>query len=228
MISTPQTVHKHTATKLGGHNHFVAHSLPALLFAMLIMLGTLSCGSGYNYKEKTDAERKESYHKELTTTDLSLFELKGNVQQVVYPNGFLSQYVSGTENKPDTVSFSASGVASFFTLVNGDTLKPVRMTNGAIVQLMGKGQNSVSFNYSEEGEPVSWAANMSGKESKLNITYVDNQVSRIKAEEDTPAFSATVKILQSDEIGNWTKRQIQYTEGEKKTTVTQSRQIVYY
>lgn len=194
--------------------------------ALLFMLG--SCGSSFNYKEKTQEERKEEYHKELSTRDLSLFELIGNAKEVVYPEGFLQQYVTSLPKQADTVRFSANGACTFATLVNGDTLKPVRMTDGSVVSLSGKKDYAVMFAYNEENQVEKWTLQQGGASIDYTFTIKEKDICSVKAPSATPALDATIKILERDELGNWTKREMQFNADGKTQKVVQTRAIIYY
>lgn len=194
--------------------------------ALLFTLG--SCGSSFNYKEKTQEERKEEYHKELSTRDLSLFELIGNAKEVVYPEGFLQQYVVSLPKHADTVRFSANGACCFATLVNGDTLKTARMTDGSVVSLSGKKDYAVMFAYNEENKVEKWTVQQGGANIEYNLALQDKDICSVKAPSATPALDATIKIMKRDELGNWTKREMQYNADGKTQKVVQTRQIIYY
>lgn len=200
----------------------LATTAAALVFALW------SCGNKYNYKEKTDAERKETYHKELATKDLSLFEITGNAKEVIYPEGFLSQYLAQMPAEPDTVRFTATGAASFSTVVNGDSLHAIRMTDGAIVSLAGHKNCSVNFGYNDDNQADKWTLMNGASPIEYAITYTDGQVSKVAAPQADPAVTISVKILQKDELNNWTKREIQSTSDGQTTKRVQTRQIIYY
>lgn len=194
----------------------------------MLALSLWSCGSKYNYKEKTAAERKETYHKELTTKDLSLFEVTGNAKEVIYPEGFLSQYLAQMPSEPDTVRFTATGAATFSTIVKGDTLHAIRMTDGAIVSLAGRKDCSITFGYNADNQVETWTLTSAASPIEYAIAYTDGEVSKVSAPQADPAIAISVKILQRDELSNWTKREIQSTIGGQTTKRVQTRQIIYY
>lgn len=193
-----------------------------------LVLSLWSCGSKYNYKEKTAAERKETYHKELTTKDLSLFEVTGNAKEIIYPEGFLSQYLPQMPSEPDTVRFTATGAATFSTIVKGDTLHAIRMTDGAIVSLAGRKDCSITFGYNADNQVETWTLTSAASPIEYAIAYTDGEVSKVSAPQADPAIAISVKILQRDELSNWTKREIQSTIGGQTTKRVQTRQIIYY
>ncbi len=193
-----------------------------------LALSLWSCGSKYNYKEKTAAERKETYHKELTTKDLSLFEVTGNAKEIIYPEGFLSQYLPQMPSEPDTVRFTATGAATFSTIVKGDTLHAIRMTDGAIVSLAGRKDCSITFGYNADNQVETWTLTSAASPIEYAIAYTDGEVSKVSAPQADPAIAISVKILQRDELSNWTKREIQSTIGGQTTKRVQTRQIIYY
>lgn len=190
----------------------------AILAASLIVLA--GCKKSYNPVEKTPEQRAEDYHKYLTTTDLSLFELKGNVLKVVYPDGFLGQYLDGMSAGADTIEFSANGMCSPVFVVNGDSLKPVRNVEGEIMQFAGE-KTQVTFVYGEDGKTTLWQ----GTTEKIQLEFTDGMVSEINKDNGTDKSKASIKVTATDNIGNWTTRQITYPHGKK---TVQKREIMYY
>lgn len=88
--------------------------LCAAIIATILMTG--ACGKRAPvYKEKTQQERHESYHRDLTTADLRMFGLKGNVMTLTsgelqlefMPNGMLSRATLGGDSL--TIERNSSG-----------------------------------------------------------------------------------------------------------------------
>lgn len=181
------------------HNFFV--TTVAALVATVAFLA--ACTKTNNYKEKTEAERSEDYHKNLSTPDLSLFELKGNVRRVVYNNGIEPCFLVSDNmgEKADTVCFSVGGLCEAILLQGGDTLMAVRNTEGKITDFFKTSDEEivVSFLYDEEGNVI------------LN----------------QPSSGVRIKVLSTDDVGNWTRREVALGDN-RESGEEQKREISYY
>lgn len=207
--------HPTLSTKLKG--------LGAVLLATVAMLFVAGCKGNSAPAEKTPEQIAEEFHKNLSTTDLNLLELRGNVKQVVYPNGFISQYIATPEAKADTISFSPAGFCDINLTIGRDSLRTVRNQEGRTMLLQGNTDNglSIMFSYNDDGIVTSWQTQHTDSDATYALEYSDHQVSTVKS----PQGTIRVKVLTSDNIGNWTKRQLQLANG---TTLTQTRTIEYY
>ncbi|MBP5629520.1 MAG: hypothetical protein J6W50_03725 [Bacteroidaceae bacterium] len=97
-------------------------SLAFLWFALFAFLLT-ACGGGKapEYKEKTLQERKESFHRDIVTDDLRLFDLRGSVRQI--------------DAGRAVIGFTAGGLLES-VVYDGDSLQIVRNSEGEVKHLM--------------------------------------------------------------------------------------------
>ena len=176
-------------------------------------------------KEKTAAQRAEDYHKNLTTDDLSFFELKGNVKSVAYPDGFLRQFdmASVSHAESDSLCFSATGLCESLLAYGGDSLQAVRNTVGAIAGFAtANGKTIVSVERNADGQVVGWTIG----DTRYALSYADGVLSGVTLSVGGKAkASANIKVLATDNLGNWTTRQLSV---EGKTPIVQRRHIRYY
>ncbi len=192
---------------------------------MTTVVGALwSCGGRRSSAEKTQAQRAEEYHKNLTTGDLTLYDLKGNVRCVVYPNGFLSQYgLSATAGSADSILFSPTGLCETFPTLGSDTLLAVRNTVGTVRAFTHPdGDMVMSALFDESGMVQSWTMG----DTICSFAYEDNRLKSVDvAVGGKTAAHIAVKVLSVDKVGNWTRRLLT-AAGHK--AVTQCRRITYY
>lgn len=97
-----------------------------------VVVSLLLCGCSEKkpaYKEKTLQERQESYHSELTTSDLRMFHLRGNVRAVDAEALFLSYMPNGMLES---------------AVYGGDSLRIVRNGSGEIIRLETHGGDDLT------------------------------------------------------------------------------------
>ena len=91
------------------------------------------------YKEKTQQERSESYHRDLKTPDLQLFNLHGNVQSA---ETTLSK--GPAKGQSLYLCFMPNGMLES-VIFGGDSLEIVRNNSGEVLQMLSpSGQNVLS------------------------------------------------------------------------------------
>lgn len=204
--------------------HLLFMYLLACLLVGVTMLAS-SCGGSSVPKEKTAAQRAEDYHKNLTTDDLSFFELKGNVKSVAYPEGFLRQFdmVPVSHAECDSLCFSATGLCESLLAYGGDSLQTVRNTVGAIAGFSTvNGKAIVSVERNADGQVIGWAIG----DARYALSYANGMLSGVTLSVGGKArVSANIKVLATDNLGNWTTRQLSV---EDKTPIVQHRHIRYY
>lgn len=194
-------------------------TVATLLLSTFLVLG---CGSKYSPTTKTQEQISADYHKNLTTPDLSLFELVGNVKRVIYPKGFLSQYDGTATSSPDTIHFDANGMCAPLFVEQADTLYPVRTTDGVILQMSNRsGSRFVRFLFNERGKVVSWLT----ANNEVRLTYTDRHVCEMSVQGSNGQEQYKIANTSVDPLGNWTERTIAHGG---KTIGRQARQISYY
>lgn len=195
----------------------------AALVVAALSLFIASCNGNSAAADKTAQERADDYHKYLTTSDLSLLELRGNVKSVIYPAGFLNQYAQITTPAPDTILFTPSGMCELNLTCGNDTLRSIRTPEGRIAQLLGQreGAPSVLFAYADNGAIQSWQTQIDGVNTNYAFEYVEGKLVALKSATQT----TSVKLIAADTLGNWTKRQLQVPGS---APILQERQIEYY
>ena len=94
-------------------------------------LSFTACGkSAPAYKEKTQQERAESYHRDLTTPDLQLFRLRGNVLSAE------AMLTKGAANGQSLyLRFMPNGMLESI-IYGGDSLTIVRNNSGEVLQML--------------------------------------------------------------------------------------------
>lgn len=203
--------------------------LAPLCAALWLCAGLLaSCGSN---KQKTQEQISEDYHKYLTTSDLALCELRGNVLSVEYPGGFLQQYIPDLPECSDTVFFMPDGLSGFDLWVGNDELLSVRGTGGELIGFWSrtKTRNRLRCHYKDDRHVDQWIwTGTRGDSLTVNFRHQGERVSAFTVTGEGTDIKGVVKIIDTDEIHNWTKRQISLTNGRRKYTLTQTRRIAYY
>ncbi|MBP5360255.1 MAG: hypothetical protein J6129_02080 [Bacteroidaceae bacterium] len=97
-------------------------SLTCLWFVVSVLL-LVACGGGKapEYSEKTLQEKKESFHRDIVTDDLRLFDLRGSVRSV--------------ETGRAMLGFTVGGLLES-VVYDGDSLTIVRNSEGVVKHLM--------------------------------------------------------------------------------------------
>lgn len=196
----------------------------AILLAMAFLMA--GCGGKTVSTEKTAAQRAEYYHKNLTTSDLSLFELKGNVLRVVYPKGVLAQYCltsSDEANRPDTITFTPTGLLDSSFLCGADSTVAMRNVEGEIFAFGdADGNTLVNIARNKEGNVTSWTL----RQTTCHLTSADGKLTSFTlSQPGGNHIMANVKTLTVDKLGNWTSREVTVTG---RPTIKQQRVIIYF
>jgi hypothetical protein len=195
-----------------------------LVSLALVMAALWSCGKRSSYTEKTPEQRAEEYHKNLATSDLNLFELKGEVRSVVYPHGFLAQYsLTAPGGSADSITFTTTGLCENAPLLDGDSLLVVRNTVGAVWGFsLADGSMVMTAQYDDAGAVQSWTIG----DTVYTLAYEDKCVESVSvAAGGKRTAKIDVKVQAKDELGNWTRRTLKSSDGK---SVTQTRKITYY
>lgn len=197
------------------------------LLLIICLLG--ACGGK---KQKTQEQISEDYHKYLTTPDLALCELQGNVLSAEYPKGFLQQYVPDLPQSADTVFFMPDGISGFGIVVGTDSLLTVRGTSGeAIGFRSGTGTgNKLACHYQDDRNVDYWLwQSAEGDSITIRFKKQGRQVSSFTVKGHKTLLSGTIKDIVTDDIGNWTERTVitRYADGTKSAR-RQERIIKYY
>lgn len=201
-------------------------NLNIALFVLALVALTTACRKSEPQPPKTAEQRAEEYHQYLTTPDLTLMELEGCVSRVIYPKGYLAQYVAGADERPDTISFDPNGMCHLSLVQGGDSLRPVRTTDGRIVQLKGKTEQSptLTLSYNADGLVSAWECHNIGGAAHYSFEHSARRVTKITGAN----AELIVQITKSDDLGNWTERTLTHTVDGHPTTVVQQRVIEYY
>ena len=193
-----------------------------------------ACTKTSNYKEKTEAERSADYHKYLSTPDLSLFELRGNVRREVLSNGIESYFSAegNTDGKVDTVCFSAGGLCEAILMSGGDTLVAIRNTEGKIVDFFKTSNEEIAFSFSYDIDGLVAACNMAEREVSYEYEAKNRCGAVVKKSDENSASKQLsprmrIKILSPDGIGNWTRREI-FFDNKQSGSRVEKREIFYY
>ena len=97
-------------------------SLTFQWLALSVLLLTACGGSkAPEYKEKSLQERKESFHRDIVTDDLRMFDLRGSVRQI--------------DAGRAVIGFTAGGLLES-VVYDGDSLIIVRNSEGVVKHLM--------------------------------------------------------------------------------------------
>ena len=112
--------------------------LIAVVASLIALLA--ACGKpAPAYKEKTQQERSESYHRDLKTPDLQLFSLRGNVQSA---ETTLSK--GPAKGQSLYLCFMPNGMLES-VIFGGDSLEIVRNNSGEVLQMLSpSGQKVLS------------------------------------------------------------------------------------
>lgn len=199
------------------------------IYTLAVLLGmavlTVGCGGSATPTEKTAAQRAEDYHKNLTTSDLSLFDLKGNVRIVVYPQGVLSQYSLTTDGAthPDTITFTSTGLLETSFICGATPTVPMRNVEGEIFAFGdADGNTLVTIARNKDGDVTSWAS----QQTTCKTSYADGKLTAFTLiQSGNNPLTAHIKSLTVDKLGNWTSREIAI---KGRPTIKQQRQIKYF
>lgn len=202
----------------------------SILLAGVTLLAVMSCG---NSGKKTEAVQKKAATVEIT--DWDVFDLKGKVKSVTYYN-WSSPYMWPYNDNVRTYSFDVTGnviapkgvtvtrnqrgvaIDFLYYLPDWDSWFSQSLKYDSNGRLAGvdrdgvDGGSSSEFHYDENGRI--------SKETKYEC-----------AEGDEWEVVKCYEYISFDAKGNWTKRICRETPiyiGAEPSTVTQTRQIVYY
>lgn len=187
--------------------------------------------------EQTDPEKAEA-EKATVPTDLSLFELKGNVKSVTYQDWGMCPFngVEVYKNGSDVVSFDDSG-----NVVVPSDGRIIRDDKGVAVDIQW---------YLDEGCMEYWMSQELTYDSKGRLIkvdgegyetvyseefYYDNQgrvskkVETIYCEGNEEIYETSYEYVVFDAQGNWTERMVTTTSDWAGTrTSKETRTILYY
>lgn len=203
-----------------------------LLLATGLLMAVCLLGACSGKKQKTQEQISEDYHKYLTTPDLAMYELQGNVFSAEYPEGFLQQYVPDLPQSADTVFFMPDGVSGLSIMLRDDNLLTVRGTSGEAIGFCSETDsgNKLACHYKDDRNVDSWEwHNAEGDSITIRFKKQGRQVTSFTVKGHKKLLGGTIKDIVTDDIGNWTERTVltRYADGTKFIQ-RQKRIINYY